>query len=113
LDAGRLVFSFSSALYLILEWRNCFLCLSTFYHYDKIPEKINLKRGKIYIICLLWSFQCIITWPHCLGSYESPKIHHDRSTWQRKLLTLSQEAKEKQELARSAYLLQETPSMTS
>jgi hypothetical protein len=105
--------SFSSTLYLILGWSDCFLCLSTFYHYDEIPEKINLKRRKIYIICLLWRFQCIITWPHCLWAYEGPKVHHGRSTWQRKLFTLSQEAKEKQELAKSAYVLQDTPSMTS
>jgi hypothetical protein len=66
LDPGRVVFSVSSVLYLIFGWSDSFLCLSAFYHYDKIPEIINIKRGRIYIVCWVWSFQCVITWPHCL-----------------------------------------------
>jgi hypothetical protein len=66
LDPGRVVFSVSSVLYLIFGWSDSFLCLSAFYHYDKIPEIINIKRGRIYIVYWVWSFQCVITWPHCL-----------------------------------------------
>jgi hypothetical protein len=74
LDPERVaVFSVSSGPYLILGWNNSFLFCSAFYHYDNIPEKINLKGGKIYIVCWLWSFQCIITWPHCLWTCTRPK----------------------------------------
>jgi hypothetical protein len=41
------------------------LCQNTRYN--------QLKGGNIYIVCWLWRFQCVITWPHCLWACARPK----------------------------------------
>jgi hypothetical protein len=77
---GRVVvFSISSALYLILGWSDSFLCLSALYHYVKITDTINLK-GEIYILSVDFG----VFWVSSLGligfgPVQVPKVHHGRS----------------------------------
>jgi hypothetical protein len=71
---------------LILGWSDSFLCLSAFYHYDKIPEKINLNGGKILPVGF-GVFSVSSLGSIAFGPVQVPKLHHDRNSWQMKLLT--------------------------
>jgi hypothetical protein len=93
---------------LILGWSDGFLCLSAFYHYVKIPDTINLK-GEIYILSVDFGvFSVSSLGPIAFGPVQGPKVHHGRGIG----LPHNQEGKERQELAKSQYPLEGTPSMT-
>jgi hypothetical protein len=40
--------------------------LSVFAHCDKIPERINLKGGKVDFGSWFWRVQSMVGWPCCL-----------------------------------------------
>jgi hypothetical protein len=103
----EVLFLISSAVNWILGWSDSFPCLSTFYHCVKIPETINLKGGKIYVVCCHGVCHHLASLP--LGLCKAQKSIMAGAHGRGSCLPHTQDVKEIQELARSQYLLQGRP----
>jgi hypothetical protein len=68
--------------------------LTGFYHYDKLPEIINLKEGKVYFGSQLKRVQSIDTWPCRFGPMMAQHIM--AGVHSRGLFTYGGEAKRKE-----------------
>jgi hypothetical protein len=51
---------------------------------DEIPDKNNLKGGKIYFGSQFEKFQSMVIWLHCFGPEESQNNISSQTVWQRR-----------------------------